>query len=76
LGVLFGSHSDASDETEGAIFIIPSVIEHIPQANMELINRTLAEYEGFSGDVKKLQNYSAKPPVLSRTVAPSPASER
>jgi pilus assembly protein CpaC len=68
LGVLFGSHSDASEDNEGAIFIIPSVIEHIPQANMELINHTLAEYEEFSGDMNKLHTYSRRPPIVSQPV--------
>ncbi len=76
LGVLFGSHSDASEDTEGAIFIIPSVIEHIPQANMELINHTLAEYEDFSGDIDKVHTYSRRPPVLTESVGDSIRSEK
>jgi pilus assembly protein CpaC len=66
LGVLFGSHSDAKEEIEGAIFIVPSVIESVPPANMDMINNAFAQYEAYSGDIRKLQSYDKTPPVIQR----------
>ena len=51
LGALFGSKSDESNEVEGAIFVVPGVIESAPQQASELINRALHEYQQFSGDM-------------------------
>src|SRR5262249_21363865 len=36
LGVLFGSHGDQDDEVEGAVFIIPSVVESVPKRSYDL----------------------------------------
>jgi pilus assembly protein CpaC len=66
LGVLFGTHADAKQDVEGAIFIVPSIIESIPAANMDLINGAIAQYEAYSGDVRKLQSYDKAPPAIQR----------
>jgi len=66
VGVLFGSHADSKEEIEGAIFIVPSVIESIPAANMDLINSAIARYESYTGDVAKVQTYDRTPPVIQR----------
>jgi pilus assembly protein CpaC len=51
LGLLFGSQGEQSQEIEGAIFVIPGVVESVPQQADELIRQTLAEYRDFSGDL-------------------------
>ena len=66
LGVLFGTHADAKQDVEGAIFIVPSIIESIPAANMDLINGAIAQYEAYSGDVRKVQTYDKTPPAIQR----------
>ncbi|HEY5955652.1 MAG TPA: pilus assembly protein N-terminal domain-containing protein [Polyangiaceae bacterium] len=52
LGVLFGSHHDSSAEVEGAIYIIPSVIETLPNASTELIDSAVSKFKDFDGDVE------------------------
>ncbi len=52
LGVLFGRHGDAKQETEGAIFLVPSVIEAMPRDRERLVSDLLNEYEDYSGKVK------------------------
>ncbi|HEX9294667.1 MAG TPA: pilus assembly protein N-terminal domain-containing protein [Polyangiaceae bacterium] len=66
LGVLFGTHSDFKEEVEGAIFIVPSIIESIPPANMEMINSAIRQYEAYSGDIAKVRSYDKTPPVIKR----------
>jgi pilus assembly protein CpaC len=67
LGALFGSHNDSKEEIEGAIFIIPSVIETVPPASMDIITKAAQQYEDFSGDVAAVRSYPRKPPVLLTT---------
>jgi pilus assembly protein CpaC len=52
LGVLFGRHGDAQQDTEGAIFLVPSVIEAMPRDREKLVSDLLDEYEDYSGSVK------------------------
>ncbi|MFZ5896389.1 MAG: pilus assembly protein N-terminal domain-containing protein [Myxococcota bacterium] len=52
LGVLFGRHSDDQRATEGAIFVVPSVIESMPRDREKLVSDLLNEYDNFSGKVK------------------------
>ena len=48
IGVLFGSQRKASEDVEGAVFIIPSVIETVPKSAPEVIKNALGTYEDFS----------------------------
>lgn len=52
LGVLFGRHGDTKEQTEGVLFLVPSVIEAMPRDRERLIADLLQEYEDYSGDVK------------------------
>jgi len=38
LGLLFGSHAQSELQTEGAVFVVPSVVETIPTASAELVD--------------------------------------
>jgi pilus assembly protein CpaC len=49
IGVLFGSQGNAASETEGAVFIIPSVVEPSAKPAMDMVNETLKQYEDWSG---------------------------
>jgi pilus assembly protein CpaC len=64
LGWFFGSQADAIEEVEGAIFIVPSVIETVPPASLELISSAVEQYEDYSGDIDEIRTYDRKPPVL------------
>ncbi len=62
LGVLFGSHADAQDEVEGAVFIIPSIIETVPKSAIEVIKNALAGYEDYQGELEKVDSFNKTPP--------------
>jgi pilus assembly protein CpaC len=67
IGVLFGSHANEAEDTDGAIFIIPSVIETVPQASMDVLTRALARYETFTGQVDSINAYDHRPPVVVKS---------
>ncbi|HMJ15378.1 MAG TPA: pilus assembly protein N-terminal domain-containing protein [Polyangiaceae bacterium] len=75
LGVLFGSAGDAKEEVEGAIFIVPSVIESIPKGAQEIIDEALAQYGDFSGDMDDVNAWE-KNPARAPGVRTRPLQER
>jgi pilus assembly protein CpaC len=78
LGVLFGSHADAAEEIEGAIFVVPSVIESVPKGAGEIIREALQQYEDFSGDLDDVKPYDEDPthaPGVRTTVEPAGANQ-
>jgi pilus assembly protein CpaC len=64
LGILFGSHQQDELDTEGAVFIIPSVIDKLPPASASLIESAAREYERYSGGIKRVHPFSRTPPVI------------
>lgn len=69
LGLLFGSQGQQSEEVEGAIFVIPGVVESVSQQSDDLIKQTLAEYGDYSGDmddVRPNERVPAATPVRPR----------
>lgn len=62
LGVLFGGHNDAQTETEGAVFIIPSIIETVPKSAIEVIKNALTAFEDYSGDIENVDSFNKTPP--------------
>ncbi len=61
LGVFFGSHQDSAEDTEGAIFIIPTAVESVPKPAIEMVNDALSQYEEYSGDVDAINAYDKRP---------------
>jgi len=61
LGVLFGTHQDANEQVEGAVFVIPSVVESIPKSAGEIMQEALSKYTEFSGDVENVRAYDENP---------------
>ena len=64
LGVLFGSHTREEADTEGVIFIIPSVIDTLPPASASLIESAARAYEQFGGDIEGVHPFNRVPPVI------------
>ncbi len=62
LGVFFGSHSKQESESEGAIFIIPSVVETVPKSSLEVVRNALTTYKNFSGSMQNLDTFPVTPP--------------
>lgn len=63
LGVLFGSHSRASQEVEAAIFIVPSVVDSVPKSSLDVIRNAMTTYDEFSGGMKGLDTFPSTPPA-------------
>jgi pilus assembly protein CpaC len=61
LGVLFGSHGDAQEEVEGAIFVVPSIIESIPKGAQEVLDDALRDFKAYSGDLDKVNAWEKNP---------------
>lgn len=62
LGILFASHAETRQETENAMFIIPSVVESVPRSALSLIENALKGYQDFSGDMSQVKAYERTPP--------------
>jgi pilus assembly protein CpaC len=61
LGFLFGSHSRARIQTEGAIFVIPSVVQNVPKQGAELVNLALKKFESFDGEIDTVKAFDHNP---------------
>ncbi len=62
IGLLFATHAQEKQETEGAVFIVPSVVDTVPKSAIELINNALMTYKEFSGEVDYLDTFPKTPP--------------
>jgi pilus assembly protein CpaC len=60
-GLLFGSHHDSRSEVEGAIYIVPSVLESIPTASLDLIDAAVKTFDDFSGDLERARAFEHRP---------------
>jgi len=61
VGFLFGSHGQSKLETEGAIFVVPSVIQTVPSDASELVSIALHKFEDYSGDIDTVNAYDKRP---------------
>jgi pilus assembly protein CpaC len=62
LGLLFATHAQEKQDTEGAVFIVPSVVDTVPKSALELINNALGTYKEYTGDIEYLETYPKTPP--------------
>lgn len=62
LGVLFGTHSQERADTEGAVFIVPSVVDTVPKSALELINNAMSTYKEYAGEIEYVDTFSKQPP--------------
>jgi pilus assembly protein CpaC len=62
LGVLFGSMSDEWRDVEGAVFIIPSVVESVPRGQFDMVKEALDQYDDYSGGIRDVKTYRREPP--------------
>ncbi len=62
VGALFGSQRWDNAETEGAVFIIPSVVDSVPKSSLEIINNALNTFKDYSGDIDNVEVYPKAPP--------------
>jgi pilus assembly protein CpaC len=72
LGLLFGSQSVRRHEVEGALFIVPSVLDTASARATDLIDKALTEYGEYDGDLHVVEPFEERP----RGPAPRPAFTR
>lgn len=63
LGALFGSQGGAEQEVEGAILIVPSVVESIPQSAQEVVQSALSQFDEYDGDSEQMNLWEKIPPT-------------
>ncbi|MDB4934346.1 MAG: Type secretion system secretin RcpA/CpaC, associated with Flp pilus assembly [Labilithrix sp.] len=63
LGLLFGSHTNNEDEVEGAVFIIPSVVDTAPRRSHDIVADAMKQYESYSGRIENVTSFEANPPA-------------
>lgn len=54
LGLLFGSEGKQSEDVEGAVFIVPSVLENVSKESADQVQRAVHEYEEYDGDLDEV----------------------
>jgi pilus assembly protein CpaC len=72
LGPLFGSVGNQEEEVEGAVFIVPSVIESAPARVTELIDRAIGQYESFDGDMREVAPFDELPKQPAKATTGTP----
>lgn len=63
LGLLFGSHSNNDTEVEGAVFIIPSVVDTAARRSHDIVDAAMKQFEDYSGNIDKPQSFLHEPPA-------------
>ncbi|HVW29684.1 MAG TPA: pilus assembly protein N-terminal domain-containing protein [Polyangiaceae bacterium] len=61
LGLLFGSHSNSELQTEGAIFVVPTVVQSVPSAAAELVDLAVRRFNDYSGNLDKVRAFDRHP---------------
>jgi len=61
IGLLFGTHGQSKIETEGAIFVMPSVVQAPSGPGAELVELALKKFRDFDGDMTEARAYERKP---------------
>ncbi|MBX3204921.1 MAG: pilus assembly protein N-terminal domain-containing protein [Labilithrix sp.] len=68
LGLLFGSHANLELETEGAVFVVPSVVETVPSAAAEMVETALAKFADYDGKIREVNAYDKRPGAVPRVM--------
>jgi pilus assembly protein CpaC len=63
LGLLFGSHTNSEDEVEGAVFIIPSVVDTAPRRSHDIVEAAMKQFEDYGGKIDNVSSFTATPPA-------------
>jgi len=63
LGLLFGGHTNSEVETEGAVFIVPSIVEAVPRKSFDSVQAAMKSYEEYSGDIDSVESFPHRPPI-------------
>lgn len=63
IGALFGGHSNTEQEVEGAVFIIPSIVESVPRKAHDIVESAMTQYEDYSGAIDEVRSFAPSPPA-------------
>jgi len=66
LGILFGSHANKREDTENAMFVIPSVVETVPKSSLDLVKNALSVFDDFTGDIDSVNTFDRTPPSAKK----------
>ncbi|HTV25979.1 MAG TPA: hypothetical protein VMG12_45085 [Polyangiaceae bacterium] len=73
LGALFGSEAHLEQDVEGAIFVVPSVLDRLPNDSSRLVEEALQQFNGFDGDMSEVEPFAMLPDRSRRPPAASPS---
>ena len=62
LGPLFGGHTASTTEVEGAVFIIPSIVEGTRRRSFDMVGEAMKQYADYTGDIDEAKSYEHTPP--------------
>jgi len=66
LGIFFGSHANKREDTENAMFVIPSVVETVPKSSLDLVKNALSVFDDFNGNIDDVQTFDRTPPSAKK----------
>jgi pilus assembly protein CpaC len=75
LGALFGSQAHLEQDVEGAIFVVPSVLDRLPGDASRLVDEALEQFAEFDGDMSEVEPFGMLP-ERSRPASSAPAPVR
>jgi pilus assembly protein CpaC len=52
LGILFASHQNTDFETQGSIFLVPSVVATVPVPAADLVDSAISGFRRYDGDFR------------------------
>lgn len=64
LGLLFGSQENQELETEGAVFVVPSVVQAVSTPAAEMVQSAVSKFEKYSGDIDDVNSYAREPGAI------------
>jgi pilus assembly protein CpaC len=57
LGPLFGTRNRQEEQIEGAVFVVPSVVDSVSRKAADLVDGALREFKQFDGNLDKVQPF-------------------
>lgn len=70
LGLLFGSHANQEVETEGAVFVVPSVVQAPKVAALEMVENAVRQFKDYAGNLDKVAPFETRPGASPEVGAP------
>lgn len=55
IGALFGSSGKDEEDVEGAMLVVPSVVDSISRGARDLVDEAARQYEDYSGDIERIE---------------------